>query len=37
MRNHKINMDEIYLNETRQRFIRAERSMEFAREMEASR
>jgi hypothetical protein len=37
MRNHKINMDEIYRNETRQRFIRAERSMEFAREMEHSR
>ena len=36
MPNHKIDMDEVYRSETRERFLRAERSMEFAREMDAS-
>jgi hypothetical protein len=37
MPNRKIDMDEVYRNETRIRFQRAERSMEFSREMEATR
>jgi hypothetical protein len=37
MPHHKIDMDEAYRNETRERFLRAERAMEFSRIMERSR
>jgi hypothetical protein len=37
MPHHKIDMDEVYRNETRERFQRAQRSFEFAREMERTR
>jgi hypothetical protein len=37
MPHHKIDMDEVYRDEGRERYLRAARSFEFAREMEASR
>jgi hypothetical protein len=37
MPNRKIDMDEVYRNETRERFQRAERAMEFSRIMERTR
>lgn len=36
-RNYKIDIEEIYRDETRQRFIRAERAMESARIMDRTR
>jgi hypothetical protein len=36
MPHHKIDLDEVYRNETRERFQRALRNMEFNREMEAT-